>query len=50
MAIAEFELIVLENGDVGLQRVGSDELLVRVKFRQRFCSTSVITILKLLNV
>ena len=32
MAIAEFELIVLENGDVGLQRVGSDELLVRVKF------------------
>ena len=32
MAIAEYELIVLENGDVGLQRVGSDELLVRVKF------------------
>lgn len=34
MAIAEFELIVLENGDVGLQRVGSDELLVRVKFSE----------------
>lgn len=32
MAISEFELIVLENGDVGLQRVGSDEMLVRVKF------------------
>jgi hypothetical protein len=32
MAITEFELIVLENGDVGLQRVGGDDLLVRVKF------------------
>ncbi len=34
MAISEFELIVLENGDVGLQRVGGrdDDLLVRVQF------------------
>jgi len=32
MAISEFELIVLENGDVGLQRVGGEDLLVRVKF------------------
>ena len=32
MAISEFELIVLENGDVGLQRVGTNDPLVRVKF------------------
>jgi hypothetical protein len=32
MTIAEFEVVVLEDGDVGLQRVGADDLLVRVKF------------------
>jgi len=32
MSVAEFELIVLDNGDVGLRRIGGDEPLVRVKF------------------
>jgi hypothetical protein len=32
MAISEFELIVLEDGDVGLQRVGTNDPLVRVRF------------------
>jgi len=32
MSVAEFELIVLDNGDVGLRRVGGDEPLVRVNF------------------
>lgn len=32
MRTAAFELIILENGDIGLQRAGVDETLVRVKF------------------
>ncbi len=32
MSVSEFELIVLENGDIGLQQVGEGELLVRVNF------------------
>lgn len=32
MAVSEFELIVLDNGDIGLQRVGVEDLLVRVNF------------------
>ena len=35
MTVSEFELIVLEDGDVGLQRAGADDLLVRVKFSPR---------------
>lgn len=32
MVVSEFELIVLENGDIGLQQVGESDLLVRVNF------------------
>ena len=32
MSVSEFELIILENGDIGLQQVGEGELLVRVNF------------------
>jgi hypothetical protein len=32
MSVSEFELIVLENGDIGLQQVGEGDLLVRVNF------------------
>jgi hypothetical protein len=32
MVVSEFELIVLESGDIGLQQVGESDLLVRVKF------------------
>lgn len=32
MSTPAFELIILENGDIGLQRAGADETLVRVKF------------------
>ena len=32
MSVSEFEVIVLENGDIGLQQVGEGELLVRVNF------------------
>ena len=32
MVVSEFELIVLENGDIGLQQVGENNLLVRVNF------------------
>ena len=32
MSTAAFELIILENGDIGLQRAGVDETLVQVKF------------------
>jgi len=32
MVVSEFELIVLENGDIGLQQVGDSDLLVRVNF------------------
>ena len=32
MSTPAFELIILENGDIGLQRAGVDETLVRVKF------------------
>ena len=32
MRTPAFELIILENGDIGLQRAGVDETLVQVKF------------------
>ena len=32
MVVSEFELIVLENGDIGLQQVGENNLLVRLNF------------------
>ena len=32
LLIIAFELIILENGDIGLQRAGVDETLVQVKF------------------
>lgn len=32
MGTPAFELIILENGDIGLQRAGVDETLVQVKF------------------
>lgn len=32
MSTPAFELIILENGDIGLQRAGVDETLVQVKF------------------
>ncbi|MBT5389035.1 MAG: hypothetical protein HN817_07775 [Porticoccaceae bacterium] len=32
MALTEFELIMLDNGEVALQRSGSDKALVRIKF------------------
>lgn len=34
MVVSEFELIVLENGDIGLQQVGESDLLVRVNFSE----------------
>ena len=35
MSTPAFELIILENGDIGLQRAGADETLVRVKFSSK---------------
>ena len=35
MSTPAFELIILENGDIGLQRAGVDETLVRVKFSSK---------------
>ena len=32
MSTTAFELIILENGDIGLQRAGVNETLVQVKF------------------
>jgi hypothetical protein len=32
MALTEFELIMLDNGEVALQRSGSDKPLVRISF------------------
>ena len=32
MALTEFELIMMDNGEVALQRSGSDEPLVRITF------------------
>lgn len=32
MPLAEFELVMLESGEVALQRTGSDEPLVRINF------------------
>ena len=32
MPLAEFELVMLESGEVALQRAGSDEPLVRINF------------------
>ena len=32
MSTPAFELIILENGDIGLQHAGVDETLVQVKF------------------
>lgn len=32
MALTEFELIMLDNGEVALQRSGSDKALVRINF------------------
>lgn len=32
MAFTEYELVVLDNGEVALQRAGSDEPLVRINF------------------
>ena len=32
MALTEFELIMLEDGEVALQRSGSDQPLVRISF------------------
>ena len=32
MSTPAFELIILENGDIALQRAGVDETLVQVKF------------------
>ena len=35
MSTPSFELIILENGDIGLQRAGVDETLVQVKFSSK---------------
>jgi hypothetical protein len=35
MGTPAFELIILENGDIGLQRAGVDETLVQVKFSSK---------------
>jgi hypothetical protein len=35
MSTPAFELIILENGDIGLQRAGVDETLVQVKFSSK---------------
>ena len=35
MSTPAFELIILENGDIGLQRAGMDETLVQVKFSSK---------------
>lgn len=35
MSTPAFELIILENGDIGLQRSGVDETLVQVKFSSK---------------
>ena len=35
MSKPAFELIILENGDVGLQRAGVNETLVQVKFSSK---------------
>ena len=32
MALTEFELVMMEDGEVALQRSGSDEPLVRITF------------------
>ncbi|MBT7948109.1 MAG: hypothetical protein HN723_09200, partial [Porticoccaceae bacterium] len=32
MAFTEYELIVLDDGEIALQRAGSDEPLVRISF------------------
>ena len=32
MAVTEYELVVLDDGEVALQRAGSDEPLVRISF------------------
>ncbi len=35
MSTPAFELIILENGDIGLQRAGADEMLVQLKFSSK---------------
>jgi len=35
MSTPAFELIILENGDIGLQKAGVDETLVQVKFSSK---------------
>jgi hypothetical protein len=35
MSTTAFELIILENGDIGLQRAGVNETLVQVKFSSK---------------
>ena len=35
MSTQAFELIILENGDIGLQRAGVNETLVQVKFSSK---------------
>lgn len=35
MSTPAFELIILENGDIGLQRAGADEVLVQLKFSSK---------------
>lgn len=35
MSTPTFELIILENGDIGLQRAGNNETLVQVKFSSK---------------
>ena len=35
MSTPAFELIILENGDIGLQRAGVNETLVQVKFSSK---------------
>ena len=32
MAVTEYELVVLDDGEIALQRAGSDEPLVRISF------------------
>ena len=40
MSTPAFELIILENGDIGLQRAGVNETLVQVKFSSKVKTVS----------
>ena len=44
MALTEFELIMLDDGEVALQRSGTDELLVRITFSPEVLELSLIHI------